>query len=259
MAEPLISIEQAQSNAGPLVIASVLDSPIERTSAPHRHARGQLLGARRGLLTVEAADHHWVVPATHAVWIPPDCVHGLRSHGPFHGWSVYVVAPACVVLPGQPCIIATSGLLREAVDRAATWSEGPLDQRQERIAQLIVDEVAALPAEPFGLPLPLDPRLRRISQALADDLADNRSLTEWAQWVGLSARTLARRFVDETGFSFSQWRQRARLLRALELLAADVPVTTIALELGYDNVSAFIAMFRRTFGVTPGRYFIAGR
>jgi len=25
--------------------------------------------------------------------------------------------------------------------------------------------------------------------------------------------------------------------------------------LGYDNVSAFIAMFRRSFGVTPGRYF----
>lgn len=240
-----------------MVIASVLNSPSERTSAPHRHARGQLLGARRGLLTVAAADHHWVVPATHAVWIPPDCVHGLRSHGPFHGWSVYVAAPACVDLPGQPCIIAISGLLREAVDRAATWGEGPMDQRQERIAQLLLDEIAVLPAEPLGLPLPLDPRLRRISQALADDLADNRSLAEWAQWAGLSGRTLARRFVSETGFSFSQWRQRARLLRALELLAADVPVTTIALQLGYDNVSAFIAMFRRALGVTPGRYFIA--
>lgn len=257
MAIPLIPVEKAQSSTGPLVIVSVLNSPIERTRAPHRHARGQLLGARRGLLTVEVADHHWVVPATHAVWIPPDCVHGLRSHGPFHGWSVYVSAPGCAELPGQPCIIATSGLLREAVNRAATWGEGPLDQRQERIAHLILDEVAALPAEAFGLPLPLDPRLRRIGQALADDLADNRSLAQWAQWAGLSSRTLARRFVDETGFSFSQWRQRIRLLRALELLAAEVPVTTIALELGYDNVSAFIAMFRRAFGVTPGRYFIA--
>ncbi|WP_253429775.1 AraC family transcriptional regulator [Pseudomonas migulae] len=257
MAISLIPVEKAQSSTGPLVIVSVLNSPIERTRAPHRHARGQLLGARRGLLTVEAADHHWVVPATHAVWIPPDCVHGLRSHGPFQGWSVYVSAPGCAELPGQPCIIATSGLLREAVNRAATWGEGPLDQRQERIAHLILDEVAALPAEPFGLPLPLDPRLRRIGQALADDLADNRSLAQWAQWAGLSSRTLARRFVDETGFSFSQWRQRIRLLRALELLAAEVPVTTIALELGYDNVSAFIAMFRRAFGVTPGRYFIA--
>jgi AraC-like DNA-binding protein len=31
-------------------------------------------------------------------------------------------------------------------------------------------------------------------------------------------------------------------------------VTTIALELGYDNVSAFIEVFRKTFGTTPGRH-----
>ncbi|HID9329325.1 TPA: helix-turn-helix domain-containing protein, partial [Klebsiella pneumoniae] len=38
------------------------------------------------------------------------------------------------------------------------------------------------------------------------------------------------------------------------LLAAGKPVTAIALDLGYDNVSAFIALFRRMFGTTPGRY-----
>ena len=54
---------------------------------------------------------------------------------------------------------------------------------------------------------------------------------------------------------FTEWRQRVRLLRALEMLAADMSVTRVALELGYENVSAFIALFRRTFGVTPGRYF----
>jgi AraC-like DNA-binding protein len=40
----------------------------------------------------------------------------------------------------------------------------------------------------------------------------------------------------------------------LEVLAAGMSVTTIALDLGYDNVSAFISLFRRSFGVTPGRY-----
>ena len=40
----------------------------------------------------------------------------------------------------------------------------------------------------------------------------------------------------------------------VELLAAGKPVTAIALDLGYDNVSAFIALFRRMFGTTPGRY-----
>jgi len=40
------------------------------------------------------------------------------------------------------------------------------------------------------------------------------------------------------------------------MLASGMAVTTIALDLGYENVSVFIAMFRRTFGVTPAKYFV---
>ncbi|SAL38007.1 AraC family transcriptional regulator [Caballeronia udeis] len=53
----------------------------------------------------------------------------------------------------------------------------------------------------------------------------------------------------------SRLRGFARPMRALEMLASGTAVTTIALDLGYENVSAFIAMFRRTFGVTPTQYF----
>ena len=76
----------------------------------------------------------------------------------------------------------------------------------------------------------------------------------WAEWVAIAPRTMTRRFVTETGFTFTEWRQRVRLLRALELLASGQAVTTVALALGYDNSSSFIALFKRTFGKTPGRY-----
>jgi len=33
---------------------------------------------------------------------------------------------------------------------------------------------------------------------------------------------------------------------------------TVALELGYCNISAFIALFKRTFGVTPTQYMRQG-
>ncbi len=78
--------------------------------------------------------------------------------------------------------------------------------------------------------------------------------TKWVEWAGISARTMSRRFVTELGLTFARWRQQARLLRALERIADGTPVTTIALDLGYDNVSAFIDMFRRALGTTPGRY-----
>ncbi|WP_338019085.1 helix-turn-helix transcriptional regulator [Azospirillum doebereinerae] len=59
---------------------------------------------------------------------------------------------------------------------------------------------------------------------------------------------------DATGMSFPAWRQRLRLFQVAEMLTTGTPVTTVALNLGYDSPSAFTAMFRRHFGVTPSRF-----
>ncbi len=55
--------------------------------------------------------------------------------------------------------------------------------------------------------------------------------------------------------TFGQWRQQVRILEALKRLALNEPVTTVALELGYDSPSAFISMFKKALGKTPGKYF----
>lgn len=254
MIDPMISLAQTASVEGPPLFAIVLRSGAVRVTRRHRHARGQLFGAEQGLLSVDAGGSRWVVPATHAVWIPPDVPHGLRSHGPFAGWSVYVAASACDELPDKPCILAVSGLLHEAVARAATWTDGALTAPQVSLTDVIVDEIRTLPQVGLGLTMPQDARLLKIARTLSDQPGDGRRLEEWAAWANIAPRTLTRRFMAETGFSFTEWRQRVRLLRALELLAAGKPVTAIALDLGYDNVSAFIALFRRVLGVTPGRY-----
>jgi hypothetical protein len=112
-----------------IVLAGSQDS--ERGSAPHRHRRGQLFGSTRGLLTVGLDAGVWVMPATHAVWVPPQQLHWARSHGPFSGYAVYVAHDACADLPPTPGSIRVSGLLREAVMRAATWPPGELDERVE--------------------------------------------------------------------------------------------------------------------------------
>ena len=54
---------------------------------------------------------------------------------------------------------------------------------------------------------------------------------------------------------FGLWRQRALLLRALELLAEGGTVTGAANAVGYESTSAFVFAFRRALGTTPGRYF----
>ncbi|MFU0889240.1 helix-turn-helix domain-containing protein [Kluyvera sichuanensis] len=147
-----------------------------------------------------------------------------------------------------------TGLLREAITRASTWKEHVLTASQERLAGVILDEIQSLPQVDLGLPMPQDARLLRIASALIERPDDDRRIEAWASWAGTSPRTVTRRFSAETGFSFTEWRQRVRLLRALELLAEGQSVKSIALDLGYDNVSTFIALFRRVFGMTPGRY-----
>jgi AraC-like DNA-binding protein len=55
--------------------------------------------------------------------------------------------------------------------------------------------------------------------------------------------------------TFSQWREQARLLAALKLLAEGKKGIEIALDCGYASQSAFSAMFRRHFGVSPSMFY----
>ena len=99
--------------------------------------------------------------------------------------------------------------------------------------------------------------LAQIHAALRQDPADARSLEDWAARLAVSSRTLARLFRHELQMTFRQFRTQVRLHAAFERLAAGLPITIIAHELGFSSASNFISMFRRATGRTPGTYFIA--
>ena len=54
---------------------------------------------------------------------------------------------------------------------------------------------------------------------------------------------------------YGHWRQQARLLLALESLARGDKVIDVALEHGYSSQSAFAAMFKKHFNISPSRFF----
>jgi AraC-like DNA-binding protein len=153
-------------------------------------------------------------------------------------------------------VIGTSELLRALVRRASEWALAErLQPEQERVCAVLLDELRRAPQEPLHLPMPNDRRLLRIAHAVLKAPQDSRSLEAWAGRAGLSARSLSRLFRSETALSFAQWRQQARLSRALERLAEGMPVAQVAEATGYASASAFIAMFRRAYGQSPARYF----
>jgi AraC-like DNA-binding protein len=120
---------------------------------------------------------------------------------------------------------------------------------------LILDELAILPALPLSLPQPADPRLQRICLALQEEPGDASTVAHWSERLNLDQKTIQRLFRKETGMTFGQWRQQARLLLALERIAVGEKVIDIALELGYESPSAFTSMFKKQFGKTPSHFF----
>ena len=76
-----------------------------------------------------------------------------------------------------------------------------------------------------------------------------------ARRAALSQRSFERHFRAETGLSYRAWLRQARLMKAVEWLSFGLSVGDIAHRLGYEGASAFVASFRKAFGVTPGRYF----
>lgn len=118
---------------------------------------------------------------------------------------------------------------------------------------MLLGEIATLPDADAELPMPGDPRLARLAAALVASPGDSRTTEALAASFGTSVRTITRGFKQQTGLTFSSWRQRARLIRASEMLAFGETVTTVAYEVGYASVGAFIEMYKKHVGKTPGQ------
>lgn len=240
------------------VVVSAFDFPGGDVLARHTHGRDQLVYASTGVMTVRTGQGAWVVPPQRAVWVPAGVEHEIRMIGAVAMRTVYLQRGTLPDAPAQCRVVTVSPLLRELILRAVDMTQPyPLGGSEERLVTLLLDEVRTTPEAPLYLPEPRDPRLRCITDALQSDPADVRTLEAWEQDAAASPRTLARLFQRETGMTFAGWRQQLRLIRALEELAQGRSVTEVALDLGYESPSAFIAMFRRAFGKTPARYFEA--
>ena len=164
----------------------------------------------------------------------------------------------CRGLPKTLCVFNTSELLFAIVHRMVGWDlRQPLDAGKKRLIATLRDEIRHPDRQPLRLTLPREERLAKVADALLDDVADDRTLDDWAHLAGMARRTFMRAFSVQTGMSFGRWRQQARLFGALEMLAQNKSVTEVAIAVGYDSVSAFIEMFRTMLGTTPQKYFRA--
>jgi AraC-like DNA-binding protein len=248
-------LDAVESASSPVTCRAV-DYEYDRVVSPHAHTKHQLVYAVHGVMSVRTQIGFWVIPPSRGLWIPAGTVHAVRCIGEVHMRSIYVRPDAAPGLMTTCCAVGVSWLLRELIRAAAQVSHPyPQDSRDGRLMRLLLDELHALPVLPLHLPMPTDPRALRICQALEQQPDDASTLTDWAGRLGVDVKTIQRLFAAQTGMTFGRWRQQARLLRALELIASGAKIIDVALALGYESPGAFATMFKKQFGMAPSQFF----
>lgn len=255
LTHPDLSLDEAADYPAAVVgFSGVMDKGVEFDL--HGHRRAQLFHIVSGSVTVETERGTFIVPPERALWIPPDVLHAVQYLQRSSLRYLFFRPEAVAHLPGQPSVIRLSPLLRELI---LAFLDHPPEEAGEgpagRLAQVIIDQLATVPVAPLHLPMPGSDRLRRAIGELIADPARTDSLADVARRAALSERSFERHFQAETGLSYRAWRRQARLMKAVELLSFGIPIAEISDRLGYEGPSAFVAGFRKAFGVTPGRYF----
>ncbi|MEU9116819.1 helix-turn-helix transcriptional regulator [Streptomyces sp. NPDC048483] len=227
-------------------------APGERIDA-HRHDNHQIVYAGSGVLAVTTDAGTWFAPGNRAIWVPAGCVHAHRARGHLELHLLGLPADTNPLGLDAPTVLTISPLLRELI-LAATRGPHTDSPERLRLRAVLLDQLRASPQEPLQLPAPTDPRLTAVCDLLHHNPADPRTLAALGATAGAGERTLSRLFRRELGMTFPQWRTQLRLYHALRMLADEMPVTSVAHRCGWSSTSAFIDVFRRAFGYTPGTH-----
>lgn len=251
-----IAVDHGEPVGTRSVAAVALDFDDGHRVPSHRHPQAQLLYATQGVLVVGSAAGHWLVPGNRGLWIPPGVEHWTRMVGAVRIRTLYIEPTQVpVALPGSCCVLGVSPLLRELILAAVNIRSQPAaDSRDGRVMALMLDELSQQQVLPLHLPQLRHRALHPLSQQILLGQGLERELNDWAAHLGVNPKTLQRWVVRDTGMTFGKWRQQARLLTALQRLTLGHSVLEVALEVGYNTPSAFSAMFRRQFGVSPSEW-----
>jgi AraC-like DNA-binding protein len=223
----------------------------------HVHGRAQIMFAEEGALTVLTQAGSWVLPSNRALWIPGGTPHALVCRKPVGLRTLYLDerTPWTKARP-HVAVLQVPALVRELI---LAMTEAPWTYARPspsaRLARVLCERIAPVDQEPVHLPEPRDPRARKLSAIYYANPAERRTLSTLCALAGASARTLERLFMAETGLSIGAWTQQLRLMFALEHMADGMGVGDAAFSVGFENPSSFIALFRRQFGTSPGRFF----
>ena len=224
------------------------------TVALHRHDEAQLIFAASGTMQVHTTSGRWLVPPQLAVWVPAGVLHGVDVLSDAEHWMIYWQRSAARKWAPSKALdrefaLRVTPLLRELI--FAAFATECLPEKGELAVRLILHELTETPDAPTFLPLPTSTIGKRVSDLALADPRSRLDIADLAISAATSVRTISRLFPVETGLTFKTWRQRARIVLAIDQLSAGTPISTVAAEAGFANTAAFCFAFRQVTNMTP--------
>ncbi|MCE0494896.1 AraC family transcriptional regulator [Vibrio salinus] len=228
----------------------------ELTRPAHSHPRAQLVWSNQGIMKVTVPGAKWLVPTSHAIWVPGGIEHEMSANTKISTCFIFVDQNACHSMPDQCSVLHMTKLMQQLLIHFLNLSESdvPEEQRLQHLSLVILDELAQLSETPLDLPAGYSERFKQITTHLMQNKSGSFTLSQIADNFAIGSRTLERLFKKETGLTFSEWIHKMKFIQAIELLNENKSSIEIAATLGYRSTSAFIAAFKKRFGTTPQEY-----
>ncbi len=225
--------------------------------AMHSHDEAQLIFAASGTMQVYTTSGRWLIPPHLAVWVPAGVPHRTEMLSETELWMIYWRPDAAQAWApreslGREFALGVTPLLRELI--FAAFEADAMPDKTELVVRLILHELTETPDAPTFLPLPASPIGRRVADLAFADARHQLDLGELASRAATSIRTISRLFPAETGLTFKAWRQRARIVVAIDQLGAGQPISRVAAQAGFASTAGFCFAFRQVTRTTPGSF-----
>ncbi len=237
---------------------SYLDEGHRLVTGWHSHDLHQIQYAIGGVVEVETATAHYLLPPQQAALIPVGLEHQATMNPDVRSVAVMFDPGLLPAIDSRARIVAVSPLIRQMMIYALRWPIGrpdsdPVSDGFFQTPGHLVFEALDHEA-PLSLPTVDNPIVAAAMDYTKAHLASV-TAAEVSRAVAVSERTLRRQFDTVIGMSWRTYLLHARMLRAMALLVAPgESVQKAAGAVGFDSLSAFTRAFTRFCGETPSSY-----
>ncbi|KDN56419.1 AraC family transcriptional regulator [Flavobacterium seoulense] len=240
-----------------LPVVGYADKVTNAVCLSHAHPRAQLIYATSGVMNVVVNNQIWVVNPLQGLWIPGGMEHQVSFQKDVNLYSVFIDPSFADELPKDTFSFDISVFLKQLLFKIISFEkDNAISISQRRIMDVFLDELALIVPSATFLPTTNHLQLKNVVNLLLNDVASKYTIDYYAEISFMSSRTLSRLFIKELGMNFSDWRIRLKLLEAIKRLGEKQSIKEIAFDLGYENTSAFIFMFKKHLGKTPSNYIL---